>query len=119
MLDTRKPAELRSLGKDVQRHLPAFFSLLIGTANETLLPDILEVIGHEKLVLFLDLFAGMTVTIPSRDTLVQLARDADIYARYRSDNVHTLANEHDLDDDQVREIYRRSKQIVEAVGIIP
>lgn len=112
-------SEIRILGKDVQKHLPAFFSLLIGTARETLLPDILEVVGHDALLKFLDVFAGMTITVPSRDVLVQLARDADIYARYRADNVHTLATDHELTDDQVREIYRQAKAIVEAVGLLP
>jgi len=114
-----RPDEIRILGKDVEKHLPAFFSLLLGSARETLLPDILEVVGHERLLKFLDIFAGMSITVPSRDVLIQFVRDADIYVRFRPDTAPALAKEHGLEVEQVREIYRRSKAVIDAVGITP
>jgi hypothetical protein len=74
-----------------------------------LLPELYDIFGEEALVKFLDVFAGRSVQVPSRDTITRRLRDVRIWLAISEDDsperVQLLASEYGLDPGYIRDRY--------------
>src|SRR5262245_2444828 len=77
---TMKVDLVRMLDRDASRLIDVFMPVMVAWTRKTLIPELYEVFGSEHLMLFLDLFAGTRVEVPSRDLILTALRDADIFA---------------------------------------
>lgn len=111
---TMKVELVRMFDKDVDRLIDVFMPVMVAWTRKTLIPELYEVFGSEQLMLFLDLFAGTRVEVPSRDLILTALRDADIYATLAAhkDSVRGLATKYGVADHQVADAYARVAAIV-------
>jgi len=87
----------------------------------SLLPELYEVFGKEKLMDFLDIFSGCEFRVPSRNILERAARDVTIYSRVKlhegkdteSEVVADLASHFSLSEAGIRKIYKAVKEYFE------
>jgi Mor family transcriptional regulator len=98
--------------------------VLLMEAARTHLPEILEVLGREHTLKFLEVFAGTTIEVPSREVLERCFRDVEIYyrlsrakGRAKTDTARDLAAEYDVACKQVWSIYRRMRRVLGAQGM--
>jgi len=86
-----------------------------------LLPELYDIFGKEKLLQFLDIFAGTTVKVPTKRVLEDAIRDTYIYLgmekartsgkkkKIMPDVVKDLAARYDIDEIHVQRIYNDMK----------
>lgn len=91
--------------------------LLMTTGEFTLLPELYEVIGPDKLVRFMELFGGTTIKVPDRDKLCEAAMAIDIFSRcsvaaHRSTAIERMAEEYELPEARVLEIYTSTADMI-------
>src|SRR5215471_19126202 len=105
---------VRIFDKDTSRLTDVFIPVMVAWTRKTLIPELYEVFGSEHLMLFLDLFAGTRVEVPSRDLILTALRDADIYATLTAhkDSIRGLATRYGLAEHQVADAYARVAAIV-------
>lgn len=100
----------------VVKHVDALQIALLRTGRESLLPELYEIFGKEATIKFLDIFAGTTITVPSRQVVENAIRDTFIYLTLKKskstgrpnsvDVVTDLADRYSIDRDTVNRIYR-------------
>jgi len=61
------------------RRVDLFFFVLMDAVADTLLPEIVEVFGHEAMFKFLNHFAGMTIQVPNRVVIERSVRDTSLF----------------------------------------
>jgi len=105
---------VRMLDKDASRLIDVFIPVMVGWTRKTLIPELYEVFGNQHLMLFLDLFAGTRIEVPSRDLILTALRDADIYSTLtgHKDTVRGLATKYGVAEHQVADAYARVAAIV-------
>jgi hypothetical protein len=110
------------LDKDLAELMDVFHVVLLDTAAHTVLPELLEVFGAEKVIKFMDLFAGITLKVPSREILNDSANKAFIFNKLRRDdspeNVALVAKEYGLTVASVTSIYKHYSEILRKDGKI-
>ena len=110
-----------SISKTQLKFLNTFQMVFLNATQNTLLPEIIEIFGIEMTMKFLDIFAGTTITIPSRKRFIDCVRDADIFMALSpsdgedEDIVIRLASKHNLDRQTVLAAYNRTKSITSKV----
>lgn len=107
--------------KVLAEHTDVLYFSLMDAASESILPEILEVVGKENMVKFLDIFGGRTVTIPNRKVLERSIRDSVIYIETSRDDslevTDMLASRYEISTDRVNRIATRMREMMrEAVG---
>jgi hypothetical protein len=109
---------VRLFDKDASQFIDVFIPVMVAWTRKTLIPELYEVFGKQHLMLFLDLFAGTRVEVPSRDLILTALRDADIYARLagNKDSVRGLATKYGVAEHQVADAYARVAALVGATG---
>lgn len=109
------------LRPDVRDHVDTFRAIFVRKAQYTLLPELLEIFGQENLLKFLDVFGGMTISVPDRSILMHSVRDTHIYQSIsQNDNpdvTHRLALQYDIRPELVRDIYQRVCAIRKEMGL--
>jgi hypothetical protein len=81
---------------------------LVDSAFDTLLPELLGIIGRDKTIEFLALFEGCRIDVPDLSRLTDAARDASLYRRVEAGELpKDLAVELDLAENDVAGIFRR------------
>lgn len=70
---------LRLLDSNLGEHLDVLKLVLMYRHSDSFLPEIYDVLGPEKFLKFLDIFAGATLTLPSFKDLSTAVRDVSIY----------------------------------------
>ena len=86
---------------------------LLAAAQDTLLPEIAEIVGTDAVIGFLDVFGGCLIKVPDRTVIAYAARDAAVYRRAREgEGAEDLAIEFDIGVDEVEEIHERMGGIV-------
>lgn len=102
------------------RQVDVFYLLLVTSGQYTFLPEIYDIFGKEATIKFLEVFAGCRLQIPSVSKLEVLARDTSIYVRIesataaqRASVIHALADQYDLVEDRIRDIYAETKSKIE------
>lgn len=98
----------------------------LGAALQTLdrfgvLPELFEVFGREKLIQFLDIFAGQSFKVPDHDTLSQRIRDVLIWIgmEENQNKANDLAVEYSLTERRVREIHREMRELMGRFQLMP
>ena len=86
--------------------------VLLECAERSHITEIYEVFGREYFLKFIDIFAGATITCPSRAVLEEAIRNVSIYLLIssaklgsRAQLVRDLAAKYDLTTGYVRELY--------------
>ena len=111
----------RITDSDTVKHLDVFQMVLLSVAERTPLPELYEVFGQDKLVQFLDIFAGCTITVPPADIIANAVRDVDIYTSLErtgtdhTDTVDDLARKYEMKNDRIRSIYSRVDKLIDRV----
>lgn len=102
------------------REAEVFFVLLLTSGKYSFLPELYEIFGKDSTIKFLELFAGMTVEVPSVKRLSSLARDTKVYTRVKNANpshratvIKSLAREFSTDEKRIRLIYDRTRTFLE------
>lgn len=98
--------------------------VLISACEETVIPEIFEVFGHEAGIKFLDIFGGSRLDVPGLDVLETCVRDIDIYmrlkdaadARERSRIIVHMARKYEIENRTVRRIEKRLRALEHALG---
>ena len=54
---------------------------LLDVAADTLLPELIEVFGHDHVLRFLEIFEGCLIKVPSRSVILDAGRNAVIWRR--------------------------------------
>ena len=109
-------------GEHPREHVDVIQLSLLKSCQFTLIPELYEIFGHDKLLDFLELFAGTTIKVPSRDVLARAIRDVYVYVLLsredNPDNVSFLAKRYEIDRDTVRQIFQEMSQICEEYGVV-
>ena len=102
------------------RQVEAFYVLLVSSAKYTFLPELYDVFGREATIKFLDVFAGCSLRVPKINKLERLAMESSIYVRVervtprrRQVVIKALAEEYEVTDDRIRNIYHKTKKKLE------
>ncbi len=110
------------LDKDLLELVDVFHVVLLDTAAHTVLPEILEVFGVDTAIKFMDLFAGVTLKVPSREILNDSANKAFIFNKLRQDdspeNVRRVAQEYGMTVEAVTSVYKHYSEILRKDGKI-
>jgi hypothetical protein len=81
---------------------------LVDSAFDTMLPELLRVIGRDKIIEFLALFEGCRIDVPDLSRLTDAARNASVFRRLESGELPCdVAVELDLTEDEVSKIFER------------
>lgn len=98
-----------------------FRTLLYEAAGLSHLRQLYEVFGPESLLKFFDLFAGVTIEVPSREKIEKALRDTRIFflmnraaVGHRAQQARELAGEFGLSTGQVSAIYLHLRKRYEA-----
>ena len=103
------------------KHIDALQVSLLRAGKNTLLPELYDIFGKEKLLKFLDIFAGTTVKVPTKKVLEYAIRDTYIYLgmekartsghkkKRMPDVVKDLAARYDIDEFHIWKIYNDMK----------
>jgi len=107
----------RLIDPDLPRHLDVFTAILIYEHEDTLLPDLIDVFGPQFIPKFLDIFAGTTFTVPTREQVKSILRDVDIYLSMKEGRMTSeeLARKYEIGDNTVRKLYGKVRKIVEEI----
>jgi hypothetical protein len=101
------------------KHIDALQVALLRAGKDTLLPEIYDIFGKDKLLKFLDIFAGTTVVVPTKKVVEDSIRDTYIYLgmekakaqrKEMADVVRDLALRYDIDNRDVHTIYEDMKK---------
>jgi hypothetical protein len=107
-------------------HKRLVYYMMLRSGQYTLLPELLDVVGEEKMSELLKLFAGNTLQFPTLDELNRYAKEVNIYFRLqritnehrRANAVKELAGEYMVDESTVRRIYHKVARIVsDSLGV--
>ena len=85
------------------------FIALVSSDAFSNLPEMLEVLGDEKFLAFVEIFGGQTLTIPRMQDIATAVRDVMIHERFTNEGVQTsvLADQHGITAGQIRRIVAR------------
>ena len=99
--------------KDLVKDLDHVELILLYMGSESILPEIYEVVGTERLAKFLEIFGGMTVRVPDREVFRKAARDVSIFVACKSGSkklMSDLCREYDLSMSQLESIYKDANE---------
>lgn len=72
--------ELHLFDVNSNRHVDALYAMLVATDRTQFFPEMYEIFGREAVIKFLDIFAGQTIRIPSRELVERYVRDVSLWA---------------------------------------
>ena len=111
---------LRILDPRLHEQIDILKLVLLYSDQFSLLPELYDVFGQEKLLKFLDTFSGTTVKVPPADVLERAVRDISIYLRLKKVTqekkagvIRSISSEMLLSETQIRQIYHDVSEIVE------
>lgn len=110
--------DLFIIDRSVYDCMDAFMALLMNASEFSLVPDLIGIFGAEQAVKFIDIFSGSTIKVPPRETLQMLVRDANVYTTLKKDmsQVNILANQYEVTDKVIKNIFDRVEGIIKENG---
>lgn len=97
-----------------------FYVLLLCSGQYDFLPELYDVLGREKTVQLLDIFAGTTVKFPPEKELERLAAEVRIFIRIkqagekqRLNVIKDLADQYGLTEEVVKQVYDKTASMIE------
>jgi hypothetical protein len=95
--------------KKYNEYIDLFYILLLDMAENTVLPEMYEIFGTDKVLKFLDIFAGATITVPSADmiskSLDKIFIFVKLYNNFNKETLDLIKNDYNLKTDEVLKIY--------------
>lgn len=108
---------------DSRRNIPLapLAAILMFREQFTLLPEVHTAFGDEGTLKFLDMFAGMTLKVPTHDELSRSIRDVTIWAELKRDmnKIAKMVEEYGLTPERVRKIFREVDHQMDQLKITP
>lgn len=96
------------------------YILLLKSGKYSFLPELLDVVGEDKMMELLELFAGVKFQFPSMDELKKHAKEVTVFFRvhkarpaHRGKVVKELAEEYFITDDMINIIYKKMAKLVQ------
>ena len=96
------------------------YLLLLADKKNTFLPDLYDLLGEDRTLEMMEVFAGQTIEFPSVARIEELTRDVEIFVRIqsapkkkRSSVIRDLADTKDLRISQVRRLHSRMSNFFE------
>ena len=96
------------------------YILLLRSGKHTYLPELLDVVGQDKMMQLLQLFAGMKFQFPKTTELAKYAKEVTIFFRIRNSPknqqhavIRDIAEEYFIEECMIRVIYKKISQLVE------
>jgi len=115
---------MKAVGLYHKKYLDIVTVLLLDRADDTHLPELYDVFGREVLSKFLELFAGMTIRIPTREEIETSVRNVSIFLQvYRTAKgskarvMYDIARHYGMVTDEVRRIYYRMEKRLRGVDL--
>ena len=114
--------EVRILDPTVRSHVDVFRVMLLTRCSFSIFPELLEAFGAESVIRFMDIFGGLTIRVPDRNFLEDVSKDADIFHtmetwKDQKDASDFLAVKYDSDIVDIRNRYRRIKELLEKYNV--
>jgi len=104
------------LDRNLDKYVDLLVLLLIKTDKYSMLPELLEVFGGDKLGQFLSIFEGCTIRVPSIQELKGSLRDIDIYVSLNKsilpEEKSRLASKYDVSVDMIEKIFAYMTDLV-------
>jgi len=102
----------------IPKYFDVFAAVLIYDYENTLLPDLIDVFGEEHLPKFLDIFAGTTFTVPTREQVSSVIRDVELYLTLKAGKMtnEDVARKYGMTSSAVWKVYSKVRKIVEGTG---
>ena len=104
---------------DQIKSLRVLMPVLIYELPETFIPEIVEAFGQEQALRFIDFFGGVSVEVPSRETLLRLIEDVDIYVSLETEDsmlmLDRLSKKYEV---STTRISSRRKKIQDIMGLV-
>jgi len=108
------------MDEKVSEYSDTYLRLLALGGQHSLLPELSRVFDKKEVLKFLDVFAGVQFTVPTREALFNAVRNADIYLclANETDTVSGLARKYDIDQSTVVGVYKGTKELLRRAGIV-
>lgn len=117
---------LKSKESDQQLAMQVVYILLLLTDKYNFLPELLDVVGREKMMELLQLFAGITIKFPTIQEIERYSKEVTIFFRVhrstkeqRASVVKDLADYYLVTEDAINLVYNKVKHLVEEDLYIP
>lgn len=82
--------------------------------EDTLIPDLFDILGEDLAVQFVKVFGGMKIEVPSFNKVLELQRNIEIYENLsyinNEETVKAIADRYGITNVWVREIFRSMKK---------
>lgn len=95
------------------------YVLLLKSAKNSFLPELLDVVGEDKMMEMLQLFAGMKFQFPTIKDLERHAKDVNIFfrlhrtpAKRRPAVMKDLAHEYFVEEDDIQYLFKKMQKLV-------
>jgi len=96
------------------------YIMLLRSGKHSFLPELLDVVGKDKMMELLQLFSGLQISFPTMSELNLHAKEVNIFFRMhratkaqQSRVVKDLTEEYYIDEDTVHYIYKKLKYLLE------
>lgn len=96
------------------------YILLLRSGKYTFLPELLDVVGQEKMMELLQLFSGMQFKFPETSEIERYAKEVTIFfrvhratAKRRSIVIKDLADQYFVDEDTIRLAHHKISRLLE------
>ncbi len=110
------PEEINIVNPKDEKRVNALRIILLYRSEGTLIPELFEIFGREKLFKFLDIFAGTTIKVPDKGLLKRIIRDTAIYLalvnNYTDLQVDYLARRYDISQTEVVNIFKELHSVI-------
>lgn len=74
--------DMRIMDPRIKRHVDVVHLVLMSYASRSVIPELYEIFGKEAMIKFIDIFAGCTFRVPSREVFERAVMDTEIYLEY-------------------------------------
>ena len=101
-------------------------TMLLKSGKYSFLPELLDVVGSDKMMELLQLFAGLEFKFPPMAELQMYAKEVNVFFRINKANkgqrsrvVKDLVDEYYVDEDMINYIYKKMKRVLQDELLIP
>jgi hypothetical protein len=108
---------LTALNLDNLKSSDALVMLMMHEWPETYMPEIIKLFGQTRALRFIDFFGGLTVDVPSREVMVKLVKDVDIYTAMEGDDsilsVDRLSVKYEVSPESIKRTHKKVRAIAD------
>lgn len=116
-----KSKESMNLSESTKNIAPSLiYILLLKSGKYSFLPELLDVVGEDKMMELLELFSGMQIKFPTIEEIRKHAKEVTVFFRlqkarpaHRATVVKQLAEEYFVEEDMINIIYKKMVKLVQ------